>query len=139
MIIFCLYIIKFDGDGGIGGELDGIFSGCMFNLRCVIVVFCIFRLFRGKIHCILPVLKVNLHRPRDHTNNIRKDFELTSSTLIEVDPYCHSQRAPTQNSGANISDIDFSSGQGSSGVDLRWHHPKEFKALSANKNDKLIQ
>ena len=38
-----------------------------------------------------------------------------------------------------ISEIDFGSGRGSSGVDLRWHHPKEFKALSAENRDELVQ
>ena len=38
---------------------------------------------------------------------------------------------------ANISSIDFSSGRGDSGVDLRWHTPKEFKALTREQKDEL--
>ena len=36
-----------------------------------------------------------------------------------------------------MSGIDFGAGRGSSGVDLCWHHPKEFKALSAAKKTEL--
>ena len=38
---------------------------------------------------------------------------------------------------ANISGLDFNAGQGSSGADLRWHHPKDFKALSSDQKDDL--
>ena len=69
---------------------------------------------------------------------MKLDLELTGSTLIEVDPYCCSQSPSTgKPGGENISAIDFGAGQGSSGVDLRWHHPKDFKALSNEHKDEL--
>ena len=91
------------------------------------------------INCNDTTLQASLGLVRANTNSMRSDFELTSSTLIEVDPYRRYQRTPSRNPDANVSEIDFSSGRGSSGVDLRWHHPKEFKALSAEKKDELIQ
>ena len=39
---------------------------------------------------------------------------------------------------ANISSIDFSAGRGKFGVDLRWHYPKESKALPSDKKDELV-
>ena len=39
--------------------------------------------------------------------------------------------------GANISSIDFSAGRDSSGVDLRWYHPKKFKSLSREHKDEV--
>ena len=90
------------------------------------------------ISCNDTTLQASLGLVRANTNSMRSDFELASSTLIEVDPYRRSQRGPSRNPDANISEIDFGSGRGSSGVDLRWHHPKEFKALSADKKDELI-
>ena len=65
---------------------------------------------------------------------MQTDFEMASSYMIEVDPYKRGgqkQDSGKQRGGAgvNISAIDFSAGRGSSGVDLRCHHPKEFKAL----------
>ena len=66
-------------------------------------------------------------------------FELMGSTFIEVDPYRRSKRHPNQGirGGANILSIDFSTGRDSSGVDLRWHHPKELKGLSNEHKNEL--
>ena len=70
---------------------------------------------------------------------MRNDFEKnTASALIEVDPYVRGRRPNTNKSSAQISVIDFDSGRGDSGVDLRWHMPAEFKALSHEQRDDLV-
>lgn len=75
---------------------------------------------------------------RADTNNMRSNFELASSSLIEVDPYRRSNRSTNNNNrSANVSAIDFHAGRGETGVDLRWHHPKEFKALNNAQKDEL--
>ena len=89
------------------------------------------------ISCNDITLQAALGLIRANTNNMRNDFELCCSTLIEVDPYRRSQKSSSKTPLAQISGIDFSAGRGSSGVDLRWHHPKEFKALSSDKKTEL--
>lgn len=76
---------------------------------------------------------------RTNTNNMRDDFEAASSHLIEVDPYRRSNKSNARAAGrqANISAIDFHGGRGDTGVDLRWHHPKEFAKLSSEEKDEL--
>lgn len=72
---------------------------------------------------------------------MRNDFELSASCLIEVDSYkCggHKSNPGRQSGGEIISAIDFSAGRGSSGVDLRWYHPKKFMALPAEQKDELV-
>ena len=91
------------------------------------------------ISCNDVTLQAALALVRANTNNMRHDFELCASTLIEVDPYRRSQKHPSTNRPANVSSIDFGAGRGSSGVDLRWHHPKEFKALSQAKKTELCE
>ena len=93
------------------------------------------------INCSDYTLQAALGLVRANQNNMRNKFELAASYLIEVDPFKRSSRTPTgnQNGGANISAIDFSAGRGGSGVDLRWHHPKEFKALPEDQKDELVK
>ena len=88
------------------------------------------------ITCSDNTLQAAIGLVRANTNNMRNDFEAAASALIEVDPYKRSQKTTTGPREANISAIDFSAGRGSSGVDLRWHPPKEFKKLTdAQKNE----
>ena len=51
---------------------------------------------------------------------MRNYFEMSSSYMIEVDPYKRGQKPTTgqQQGGANISTIDFSVGRDASDVDL---------------------
>ena len=85
-----------------------------------------------------PTLQAALGIVRANTNNMRSDFELAASSLIEVDPY---RRTYRNNRSANISGanggIDFSAGRGQSGVDLRWHSRKQFLALPQEQKDEL--
>ena len=74
---------------------------------------------------------------RANTNAMREDFELVSSTLIEVDPYHRSQRSNLTKEESSFSFTDFSAGLGSTGVDLRCHCPKYFKALPVEQDDEL--
>ena len=93
------------------------------------------------INCSDSTLQAALGLIRANTNGMRKDFELAASYLIEVDPFKRSHKAPQGQikGGANVSAIDFSAGRGGSGVDLRWHHPKEFKALPEDQKDELVK
>ena len=88
------------------------------------------------INCSDNTLQATIGIIRANTNNSRNDFEVAASSLIEVDPYRRQQKHPTKN--ANVSGASFA-GRGSSGVDLRWHHPKEFKELSSDQKDELSQ
>ena len=63
---------------------------------------------------------------------------MAATDLIEVDPYRCSQRPSQGKAGANISSIDFSTGRGKTGIDLRWHHTQKFKALPSNQKDELV-
>ena len=77
IIMFCLYIIKFAGGGGVGGVLSRIILQLHVQSTacacCILyfytVFFCIFKntSFIRKIQSILPVLKLELPVPRDHT------------------------------------------------------------------------
>ncbi len=92
------------------------------------------------INCPDSTLQAALGLIRANTNNIRENFEEAASSLIEVDPYKRSSRSSQNSSGrqANISAIDFSGGRGGdSGVDLRWHTPKEYAKLSSDAKDEL--
>ena len=74
-----------------------------------------------------------------NTNNMRHDYEAVSSMLIEVLSYKRAQKLPySPGRQANISGVDFSGGRGSSGIYLRWYHPKEFKKLSKDHKYELV-
>ena len=70
-----------------------------------------------------------------NTNNMRNDFKLTASTLIEVDHFRYATRNNARN--ANISAIDFSAGCGTTGVDLWFYPDDKFKALLQEQQDEL--
>lgn len=89
------------------------------------------------INCADSTLQAAIGLIRSNVNNMREDFELAANALIEVDPYKRSQRQPTKPT-AQISSVDFSSGRGDSGVDLRWHTPKEFKDLNQDQKNELV-
>jgi hypothetical protein len=89
------------------------------------------------INCADSTLQAAIGLIRSNVNNMREDFELAANTLIEVDPFKRSQRPPTK-PNAQVSSIDFASGRGDSGVDLRWHTPNEFKALTQEQRDELV-
>ena len=89
------------------------------------------------INCADSTLQACIGLIRSNVNNMREDFELAANALIEVDPYKRSQRQPVRPQ-AQVSGIDFSSGRGDSGVDLRWHTPIEFKALNQEQKDELV-
>ena len=87
------------------------------------------------ISCTDNTLQAAIGLIRANTNGMRTNFDLAASTLIEVDPYRRSFRNNGRN--ANVSSIDFNAGRGSTGVDLRWHHPKEFRKLPRDQKDEL--
>ena len=91
------------------------------------------------INCPDSTLQAAVGLIRANTNNMRQNFEDAASSLIEVDPYKRSTRSSQNSSGrqAHISAIDFSGGRGDTGVDLRWHTPKEYAKLSSDAKDEL--
>ena len=66
---------------------------------------------------------------------MREDFEATSSSLIDVDPYHRSIRSAGRK--ADVSSFDFKAGRGSSGVDPRGHPKEDFIKLSKEQKDEL--
>ena len=81
----------------------------------------------------IGLIRVNL-------NNSRPGFELTVSSLIEVDPHRRKQRKFSNKGGGGDQDYGTSfPRKGRSRVDLRWHRPKENKEFSSNEKDKLSQ
>ena len=89
------------------------------------------------IACADSTLQAAIGLVRANTNNMRNNFEAAATAMIEVDPYRRSQRGTSTKGGATVSAIDFSAGRGSTGVDLRWHHKKEFMSLPAEQRDEL--
>ena len=89
------------------------------------------------LNCQDSTLQAAIGLVRANTNNMRNDFEIAASALIEVDPYRRAQR-PVPGRNANVSSIDFSAGRGSSGVDLRWHPTKDFKKLPEDQKSELV-
>ncbi len=90
------------------------------------------------IACNDTALQAAIGLVRANTNNMRNDFEVAASALIEIDPYRKSQRGGGGNRNAQISAINFDAGRGSTGVDLRWHPKREFKNLSDAQRDELV-
>ena len=80
------------------------------------------------IDCTDSTLQVAAGLLRAITKNMREDFEDKSTSLIEVDPYRRSSHSASHN--ANVSSVDFKTGHGPSGVELRWHHKDDFLKLS---------
>jgi hypothetical protein len=90
------------------------------------------------ITCADSTLQASIGLIRSNVNNMRENFESAANTLIEVDPYRRIQRPPGQPK-ATVSAIDFSSGRGDSGVDLRWHTPQEFRNLTQEQRSELTK
>jgi hypothetical protein len=91
------------------------------------------------ITCADNTLQAAIGLVRANTNNMRNDFEAAATALIEVDPYRRSQRGNGPQGTANVSSIDFSAGRGSTGVDLRWHPKKDFRALPDDQRTELVE
>ena len=66
---------------------------------------------------------------KNDLNGMRRDFEKAASALIEVDPFVRGKHKGGGRT-ATISSVDYSAGRGGTGVDLRWHTPQEYRALS---------
>ena len=75
---------------------------------------------------------------RADTHGLRGDFESAASHLIEVDPYRRSSGQQKNNNAPKISSVTFA-GRGKTGVDLRWHTRKEFKDLTSDQKDELVE
>jgi hypothetical protein len=69
------------------------------------------------IACADTTLQAAIGLIRANTNNMREDFEAAASALIEVDPYCRSNKVGNPRD-ATVSAIDFAAGCGNTGVDL---------------------
>ena len=90
------------------------------------------------IHCNDTSISATLGLIRANTGGMRKDFDSASSALIEVDPYKKNKSQHPKHT-ATISGVTYQGGRGQSGVDLRWHHPKEFKDLPSAQKDELCR
>ena len=66
---------------------------------------------------------------------MRKNFEVVSSSLFEVDPYHRSSHSA--NRDADVSPIDFKATRVSSEVDLRWYPREYFLKLTQNQKEEL--
>jgi hypothetical protein len=89
------------------------------------------------INCPDSTLQAAIGLIRSDVNGMRADFELAANALIEVDPFRRQQRQPSK-PNAQVSAIDFGSGRGDSGVDLRWHTPNEFRSLNQDQRNELV-
>ena len=69
---------------------------------------------------------------------MKMNFEKAASALIEVDPFIKGNHKGGGRT-ATISSLDYSSGRGGTGVDLRWHTPHEYRALTKQQNEELYQ
>ena len=65
---------------------------------------------------------------RSNANITKEDFEASSSSFIEGDPFLRSSSRCCRN--ADVQTVDFKAGSGSSGVELRWHLKDELRKLS---------
>ena len=90
------------------------------------------------ITCQDSALQAAIGNIRANTNDMRSQFEVAASHLIEVDPYKRVARGNQGGGGAKVSDARFSAGRGKTGVDLRWHPLKEFMKLSNEQRDELV-
>jgi hypothetical protein len=73
----------------------------------------------------------------DTPTGMRGNFELAVQHLLPADPV--KQKTNTsRGSGASVSVVEIKAGKGHTGVDLRWHPPKEFKSLSPEQKDELM-
>ena len=92
------------------------------------------------ITCSDSTLQAAIGLIRANTNNMRESFEGAATSLIEVDPYKRSSRVSDNSSNrqATVSAMDYLAGRGETGVDLRWHHPKEFSKLTNDQKDELV-
>ena len=89
------------------------------------------------ITCNDSTLQAAIGLVRANTNNMRNDFELAATALIEVDPYRRLTKSGAGVRNANVSAMEYGAGRGVSGVDLRWHPHKEFKKLTSHQQDEL--
>ena len=71
-------------------------------------------------------------------NGMSKSFEKAAAALIDVDPFVKGRHKGGGRT-ATVSSVDYSAGRGGTGVDLRWHTPQEYRALSKEEKDELHQ
>ena len=90
------------------------------------------------ITCADNTLQAAIGLVQANTNNMRNDFELAATALIEVDPYRSGAKSSGSGREATVSGIDFSAGRGpKTGVDLRWYSKEQFKKLSEDEKSEL--
>lgn len=89
------------------------------------------------INCQESSLQAAMGNIRADTNNMRSNFEMAASHIIEIDPYRRSSRQGGTGKTATVSSVTFA-GRGNTGVDLRWHTRKEFSSLSNEQKDELV-
>ena len=82
-------------------------------------------------------LQADMINIRADTNGLRSDFEVSSSRLVEVDPYWRSTKSnPTKPNPGKVSAVTFYR-RVKTRVDLRWHTRQEFRDIYCEQKDKL--
>ena len=77
---------------------------------------------------------------RLNQDNMRDDFEAAVTALLPVCPYSKSRSGRGDGRGAEVSDVTLKgASESKTGVDLRWHTVKEYKALSKAQRRELYQ
>ena len=84
-----------------------------------------------------PALQAALASIRQDKDGLRNKFEDAVAILIPVDPFVQN-KAHKRTTSYEISSVVTNNGRGSkSGVELRWHKPNEYKALTHEQKDEL--
>jgi hypothetical protein len=76
----------------------------------------------------------------DLSTGKRNNFEDSVTHLLPANPVNDYNKTRRSNGGGNqavVSSVTIQSGKGKSGVNLRWHPMKEYKALSDDQRDEL--
>jgi hypothetical protein len=89
--------------------------------------------------CTVPGVQARIASIEGDENGKRNDFEAAVTHLLPADPVIESnknRRLPGNKQGV-VAGISIQSGKGKSGVNLRWHPMKEYKALNDDQKEEL--
>ena len=92
----------------------------------------------GSVECGDGNITATIGLIKGDLNGMSTSFEKAAAALIEVDPYVKGKHKVGGRT-ATVSSVDYSAGRGGTGVDLRWHTPQEYRALSKEEKDELHQ
>ena len=90
--------------------------------------------------CTVPGVQARIASIEGDENGKRNNFEMAVTHLLPADPVIESsknRRHTGNNKQGVIAGVTIQSGKGKSGVNLRWHPTKEYKALNDEQKDEL--